>query len=777
MSIYQGIIWMYENIPLEMKTFRQWIVWRLEDTINGKPTKIPYNPISGRLASVTDPSTWCSFEESLKILNETNLYSGIGFVLTNNDPFCFIDLDYTTDEKQFERQKMICESFNSYSELSPSGHGLHIITRGSVPSGRKRDKIEIYSDVRYMTMTGNVWRNEPIKDYNKLCNILWEEIGKSKSNVNYYLGTEEVINTDEEIHKIASEAMNGELYLNLFNGNWEDYYKSQSEADLALFDIIAFYTHNVEQITRIFRYSVLGQRKKAQRPDYIRYMVDKCFDNVLPPIDTEGLKNLIQEVIDNKTKNEREIKIKAPKQLKKFNEDFIKVERNGLYTAPPGLMGEIANFIYSKSVRPVPEIALAGAIGLMAGITGRAYNIEGMGLNQYTIAIASTGVGKEAMSSGTDILMSAAATKLPAVYNFIGPGEIASPQAIIKYMNKNSKSFVSHFDEIGLQMQAMCKINAPANLVGLRKFILLSYGKSGNRKSFKPMIYSDKDKNTDSIASPAFSILGDTTPEKFYEGLTEGLISEGFLPRFTVIEYLGNRPKRNKNHINVEPSFELIDKFTTLCQISLMLNTQNRVVDVGYEDDALDTLDKYDEYCDNQINATGIDIKRQFWTRAHAKALKLAAIVAVGMNPYQPIITNDVANWSINICNRNVQIFIDKFNAGEIGTDNTEVRQIKAVIDVISEYVFSEYSEIKKYAPNQGNLHYDKIIPYSFIQRKLVGTAIFRVDRIGSTASIKRTIGTLIERGDIQEVGRNIMATKYQTTSRAFMISNSDVFK
>lgn len=64
----------------------------------------------------------------------------------------------------------------------------------------------------------------------------------------------------------------------------------------------------------------------------------------------------------------------------------------------PGLVGEVAKFIYASAPRPVAEIAFVGAIGLVAGISGRAYNVSGRGLYQYALLLANTGTGKEAMN-------------------------------------------------------------------------------------------------------------------------------------------------------------------------------------------------------------------------------------------------------------------------------------------------------------------------------------------------------------------------------------------
>src|SRR5690606_34903108 len=94
-------------------------------------------------------------------------FDGLGFVLSDNDPFAVIDLDDPEeDAKTAELQKQIFETFQTYSEISPSGNGLHIILKGSLPKGRRRGKIELYSNERFITMTGNVVNNLPIVDYN-----------------------------------------------------------------------------------------------------------------------------------------------------------------------------------------------------------------------------------------------------------------------------------------------------------------------------------------------------------------------------------------------------------------------------------------------------------------------------------------------------------------------------------------------------------------------------------------------------------------------------------
>lgn len=768
---------MIDNIPQEMRNFPQWVVWRYEDTDSKKPTKVPYSPRTGTLASVTDPSTWATFDEVCNALKQSNWYSGAGFVLTDDDPFAFIDLDDPKgDQAAFDRQLKIYHEFNSYAERSPSGQGLHIIVKGKLDSGRRRSFIEVYSSARYMTMTGDVFRPAPINDCNELLNVLWEQMGGGSVAAAVYAGVAEAKESDEEVIARATAAANGKKFADLYAGNWQDYYQSQSEADFALVDIVAFYSQNRAQISRIFRASGLGQREKAKRNDYVSYMLNKCFDRMLPPVDIDGLRNQLNAAIEAKQREEQ-AQAMAPKVASEVRQVEMPKPKSDVYSVPPGLVGEIAQFIFQQAPRPVPEIALAGALGLMAGIVGRAYNVSGTGLNHYVMLLAPTGTGKEAIASGVDKLMGAVIRTVPAATDFIGPSEIASSQAVIKYMSKGPTSFVSMVGEFGIYLQQMASPNAPSHLLGLRRFMLDAYNKSGEGKVLRPSIYSDREKNTSAVLAPSFTILGESTPEKFYEGLHEGLISEGLLPRFTTIEYHGDRPALNPHHTHAQPSFEVIDKLSTVCAHALMLNSQHKAVHVGFSPEAKAMFDEFDRHCDLNINSSDKEVRRHLWNRAHIKAMKLAALVAVGCNPYNPVISADVAAWATNLIVADVRNLLDRFNAGEIGIDNDETKQLAKVISTMKEFVVSPWPEVVKYAgEGMSNLHSNRIVPYSFVQRKLAAVAVFRKDRIGSSGAIKRALKTLCERGDLQEVSRATLAKDYGTTAVAYMIANAKVF-
>jgi hypothetical protein len=648
-------------IPIEMTHYPSWIVWRYEYRNDGKKaTKIPYSPRTYMRASVTDPSDWSTYNEALQALHSSQhgSFSGIGFVLSKDDPYTVIDLDNPEgDVGDIERAKLILDSFNNtYAEVSPSGNGIHIIVRGYCGPGRRRAKIEIYSQERYITMTGATFRDLPIESNDYLLARLYEELGGANHSIVRVEGSPQRF-TDEEIYKKACET--NEKFLPLFNGEYHQWYRSQSEADFALINLLSFYSRNREQIARMFLYSALGKRPKAHRKTYLSEMIDKSFDNLAPDISLDQLMgNLHAQIEADKT-----ARMKNPPSM--LGEGW---------SLPPGLVGEIAQFIYSAAPRPVQEIALAGAIALMAGICGRAYNVSNTGLNQYILLLATTGRGKEAAKGGISKLMKLVCATQPNASDFIGPADIASGQALIKYLGTNP-CFVSILGEFGLTMQTMCHPHAPAPLVTLRKVLLDLFGKSGKDDTLNPTIYSDKSNNTGIVQSPAFTILGETTPDSFFPHLSEDIVAQGLLPRFTCIEYIGKRVPHNYSHADAEPSMELVTHLGTLCANALTLAHNRTTIDIELDDEASIFVHEFDLACDLRVNGSDSEVARQMWTRAHMKLLKLAGLIAVGCDIFHPTITLDIAKWTANLIERDVANILQRFEAGAVGNSNSEQQQ------------------------------------------------------------------------------------------------------
>lgn len=261
----------FDSIPDELKAYPQFVVWKYEDRDGHKRAKVPYSPLTFRRASVDDAATWSTYNDAV---NNCADFSGIGFVLTGNDPYTFIDLDdYEGDDDVLKKQQFLVTTFDSYTELSPSTKGVHVIVKGTVSAGRRRGKFEIYSSSRFMTMTGNVYLDKPVRESQALIDTLWTEMGGASPAGNQsYIDSPQTSN-DQELIARAVNAKNSEKFISLVQGQWLNVYPSQSEADFALINMLCFYSSNDEQVRRMFRDSELGKRDKAKRDEYLDGMI------------------------------------------------------------------------------------------------------------------------------------------------------------------------------------------------------------------------------------------------------------------------------------------------------------------------------------------------------------------------------------------------------------------------------------------------------------------------------------------------------------------------
>lgn len=147
------------HLPDEPKALRQWVIWRAEPRPGkAKPAKAPCQPRNGYPARSDRPSTWGTYAQTLARYQHGG-WHGLGFVFSAADPYCGIDLDHCRDPETGEMAywaQQIVDALDSYTEVSPSGRGVHILLRATLPDhvGRKQGAVEVYSTERYFTVTG-----------------------------------------------------------------------------------------------------------------------------------------------------------------------------------------------------------------------------------------------------------------------------------------------------------------------------------------------------------------------------------------------------------------------------------------------------------------------------------------------------------------------------------------------------------------------------------------------------------------------------------------------
>ena len=242
------MVCMWENIPNELKKLKQWVCWTGD--------KLPKNAYTGKNAQSNNPATWADFDTAVKAVDKY-LFDGIGFMFANG--YFGVDLDDSTPELN----KEFATTLKSYTEYSKSGKGIHIICKGKLPKGRRRKgNIEMYDNGRYFIMTGKKIGKWEIQDCTESIKGLHEKYLSDAKVEKVAIPQIPITMTDEEVIQRARNSKNGTLFQILYSGNWEQFYPSQSEADMAFANMLAFWTgKDHDQMDRIFRSSSLMREK------------------------------------------------------------------------------------------------------------------------------------------------------------------------------------------------------------------------------------------------------------------------------------------------------------------------------------------------------------------------------------------------------------------------------------------------------------------------------------------------------------------------------------
>lgn len=269
-----------KDLPEEIKKHIQWCVYKIEppQKEGQHERKIPINPITGDGASSSDPNTWVDFDTAYRLYKESNEYDGLGFFF-NND-YIGIDIDDIPEEiKAFKDNPNNPNNTinwlnrltkHSYLEVSQSGNGIHAIVKGSYTyTANRKDNYEIYGKRRFFALTGNILNNQrTIKTISKnnLKDLYTSTVGRdaNKTQKLVEVKQEQPISNSLSIEEIINKmyaSSRGVQIKHLMDGNIEGYV-SDSEADMALCNFLAFWTSkDPNKMDAIFRKSKLMRPK------------------------------------------------------------------------------------------------------------------------------------------------------------------------------------------------------------------------------------------------------------------------------------------------------------------------------------------------------------------------------------------------------------------------------------------------------------------------------------------------------------------------------------
>lgn len=291
--------------------------------------KIPINPYTLEWSQPNNPDTFSDFNTAYNQLYcNDDIYIGLGIRLSNN--LCCIDLDHCLEEigsPQYNQAMEIVDKFNSYTEVSLSGTGLHIFFIADLKSIFTQNEIKTYTDTynlknstkniecyspevtdRYIAITGEVFNKHFIlrdctdiyKDFVDQYLLKPVKITKNKITAKVKKAQRSIreLGKDKLLEKIKA-SKNGEKFTDLYEkGNWEKYYgdRSHSEARWWLLHLLTFWTAlDYEYIYELFTESELYKQseKLNNRPQLVENEINKVInsqtDYYIPKVDKKDI--------------------------------------------------------------------------------------------------------------------------------------------------------------------------------------------------------------------------------------------------------------------------------------------------------------------------------------------------------------------------------------------------------------------------------------------------------------------------------------------------------
>ena len=279
-----------ENIPASLKAERRWCVWQTFPTVSGKLTKKPMRAGAPKIGlSKTTPSQWQDFSTALAAYEKEPKIDGLGFVCGGG--FVALDFDECCDEFTRELSEPVSEivsRLNSYTEYSPSGRGVRVFVRGTLPGkniASQAQGFEIYSEGAYVTTTGFRVPGTPaeLAEGGAYLAELYQQGTPAKQAALKPSRQTAQHNelSDSELLTLATASSSGHKITSLLAGNVGSY-ATASEAELALANYLSFYagSSGQAQVERLMRASGLMRPKFDEsrgEQSYLSLTVSKAY--------------------------------------------------------------------------------------------------------------------------------------------------------------------------------------------------------------------------------------------------------------------------------------------------------------------------------------------------------------------------------------------------------------------------------------------------------------------------------------------------------------------
>lgn len=714
-------------LPVELK---QWCsaILLSED---GKKRRVPVDPRTQNPASVNNPVTWATYDETP---------APRGFVLTEADPYVVIDLDAPKTPEDEQNIAGLLHVFrDTYIELSTSGKGYHIWCRGRWPSTLRNRKgaVEVYGQRRFIVCTEKPINNNPIIDCPQL------------SELAAVMGQKDIVTDTDLAPRFDDEWTMNAAFYNApdgawFQQAWRDGYPegcNKSEHDMAVANKLARWTGNFEQFVRLWQSSALW--RPDEKPRYVQNYLWKTFQAARSA--RTGAKQAIPYWYSVHGKQVWEAMQQEQLQQSLARAQAIDVAPpapalvEGAIPMPPGLLGEVAKYIYDTSGSPVWEIAVSVAITFCSAIFGNKWRTpSGNGLGHYVVLLSDSGSGKTAATGRASALARQVEnTGNPLMSTLAGPGYFASGQALLKRFADTPcmYSFLSEFDGT---LKRLDPSNASDSYIEFRRVLLEVF----DAERVNATAYAQKQDGTQSVDHPLFSFLGDTRADDFFELVDEQFARSGFLARLTLIEYSGPVPYPPQHYRPYVPD-DLVNR------VSAAVTGCARETGIGSIALAADASAHMWELTKERVdlmNSTKDELIRGAWNRFDLRVMRLASVVACGVNWESPIVTMEHVRWAEGIVRWGLErILGNRVTTGSVG--DGETRFSGDIVEFVQWYRSATPKQRKNRHVPAALLERNDVFPFAAAKHYLHRRKRYKSHKLGAAKAIELALDEAVKVG------------------------------
>lgn len=768
----------YTNIPHEMQAVEQWILWRIEIDKDGNKTKVPYSPLNWKMkASTTNSATWSSFSQAVAVAELANM--GIGFVFTEEDEFFGIDIDAMSKVDSSAREAAIGlrteidEQFKTYCEKSPSGTGWHYIGFGKLPDGATgikdvKHQVEVYDKGRFFTVTGNqVSSDNSVNNcYEELTDLALALSPMMLISNDGTYETELDSRSVEDIIGFVYTWKNGQQFKFLMGASHAEilafYNNDHSSADFALTNYIAQATNDVEKAVEIFRRSPLWRGTKGgytTENSYINsYLIKNGFAQVwnekaikererneAAKHGAEIAKNLIVKSEESPIKNELPISIMGRKRWEDIETEY-----------PEGFAGYMMQQIEETMHNPNKTYVTWATLAYFSGMLGRAYKMNGDGINLFMLLAGLSASGKSQAWSSINKLISQINPYNCSPQTAVMIGGAASVQGIADHSSTDANGKNGHpqmvfrASECGEMLaQMLSDKNEQMRIVKAAIHDFYDTSQIGG-KWRPPASRASTKAGVKTIECLSVSLAWDTTYEQA-TNFSSSDFESGLMSRMLVVyskSPIGdiNENKRKEYdpaiiaHLNgLFSQIDALAKIDFKARTDVSLVSGLKHIEISMTDDVQRLMRELMYECHaitRKAQMEELPIHYMGLSRVQMNVSRIAGVMAVLNNSSNPVIDTNTFNWALNFVLKCSLTTVDLIDCGEVGA--TSSKETAVLVNKAKLYI--------KHNPKELG------IPHSQLMEQAIRVSPYRLHTKNPRKHVADVIADMLIGGQIDKV-------------------------